>query len=152
RADCGTGIPRRRPGLLLELLGFAGEVGVLDLAAKPFRVVALAEVVHPGLVIDPVGDLEEQVEVLGAEVELALGAAEVEAAVRPEVALGILAGMPPALRARWKTTHPDRRPLRAPPPGEDLARLELDPCRECRRALAERLAEGTDRPIGRIAD
>src|SRR5262249_50424659 len=40
RADRRAGVRGGRPGLLLDLLGIAGEVGVLDLAAKPLRVVA----------------------------------------------------------------------------------------------------------------
>ena len=65
-ANGGTRVLRRHIGPLLDLLGLAGEVRVLDERAEPLRVVTLTEVVHPGLVIDAVGDLEEQVQVLGA--------------------------------------------------------------------------------------
>ena len=72
----------RRVVRALEPLRLVRELVVLDRVAEPARVVAAPEVVQPGLVVDAVGDLQEQDQVLRAQVELALGPAEVEAAVR----------------------------------------------------------------------
>src|SRR5262245_39710181 len=66
---------------------------VLDALAEPARVVALPPVVFPGVVVQAVGHLKEQHQVLHAEVEPVFRTAEVETALRRQFALGILPAM-----------------------------------------------------------
>src|SRR5690606_21131047 len=66
----GLGVERR----LLDRGHLRGEVGVLDLARDPARVVAAAQVVQPGVLVDPQAELAERDQVRGAQVEPPLGA------------------------------------------------------------------------------
>lgn len=54
----------------LDLSGGSGERLVLESFAEPAGVVAAAEVVIPGRVVDAVGQLQEEREILCAEIEL----------------------------------------------------------------------------------
>src|SRR4051812_39034670 len=70
RADRGAALGGGGVGLIaLDPGGFVGEFLILDLVAEPGRIVAPGEVIPPGRVVDAVGDLEEEDEVLGPQVE-----------------------------------------------------------------------------------
>src|SRR5690242_9909531 len=92
--------------------GGAGQRRVLDRVAEPARVVASSQVVHPRLVVDAVRHLEEEREVLGAQVQPLAGPAEVEAAVRTELALRVLAHVALPLGPRRRAAKPDRKSTR----------------------------------------
>src|SRR5262245_2090407 len=79
RADRGAAL-RGRLLAALDRLRLDRELVILDLVAKPPRVVTVPAVELPGLVVDPVAEVDEQQQVVRLEVELGLRAAEVEAA------------------------------------------------------------------------
>src|SRR5512146_3142122 len=66
-ADSGPALGRREALLLLDLRRLVGQLRVLDDVAEPAGIVARPEVVRPGVVVDAVGDLHEQREVLDPE-------------------------------------------------------------------------------------
>ena len=70
-----------------------GELVVLDLVAKPLRIVAGLEVMLPGAVVDAFGDMQEHHQVLRLELQRAVRPAEVEAVVA-EIAFGVFALVP----------------------------------------------------------
>ena len=70
---------------------FGSESGVLDGVAKPGGVVAGFAVELPGIVVHPFGDLDEQDQILRFEIERTVFPFEIEAALGPEIALGIFA-------------------------------------------------------------
>src|SRR6266571_504626 len=51
---------------------------ILDRFAKPAGIVPSLKMIFPGRVIDAIGELEKEDQILRAEVELSLGAPEVE--------------------------------------------------------------------------
>src|SRR5262245_24656646 len=106
---------------------------------------------QPCLVVHTVGQLHEDVEVLRAQVEFAFGSAEIEAEIRPQLALGVFAVMALALAYGRFAAKPERRFGRAAEPGDGLARLQFDR-RERRRRLAYRLTEVGQRALRRLAD
>src|SRR5437588_12071504 len=107
--------------LLFDGAGLGRELGVLDRPLEPGRVVALPEMVVPGAVVDPPGDLDEGREVLGAQVELAVRPPEPEALVGSELPLRVLPPVALPLGA-WRRDgdHLDR--TASPLPQQDLPR------------------------------
>src|SRR4051812_31977203 len=89
----------------LDGLGLLGEIPIFDALAKPPRVIAVMQMMQPGLVVDTVGDLQEQGEILGAQIELLLRSAKVEADLRPQITLGVLAQMAASLLAWLRHLH-----------------------------------------------
>src|SRR5439155_6178145 len=83
---------------------------VLDRLAQPARVVAPAQVVQPGGLVDPGRQLREERQVLGAQVELVLGSAEVEALVWAQLPGGALATVATPLAAQRGDAHADGLP------------------------------------------
>lgn len=76
------------------LVGFdrgrlVGQRGVFDAEAKPSGVVALPQVMPPGLGVDAFGQLRKNAEILRLEIELRLAPAKVKAAVFAQIALGV---------------------------------------------------------------
>src|SRR3954451_12497840 len=63
-ADPRPAVGRRQALLLLDLGRLVGQLRVLDDVAEPAGIVAGPEMVGPGVVVDAVGDLDEQREVL----------------------------------------------------------------------------------------
>src|SRR5262245_16119930 len=61
--------------------GGVGEALVLDGVAEPAGVVPRMQVVQPGLVVDAVRHLQEELEIVRSEIEASLGPPEVEALV-----------------------------------------------------------------------
>ena len=110
-----------------------------------------AEVMQPGPIVDAGCDLQEQGEVLSAQGEGAVRAAEVEAAILAELALAVLAGMAPALQLGLNDLHPNRPAIGAALPQESLACLNPLVVRERRRRYAEARTELPDRARGGIA-
>ena len=112
------------PGVAAGSLDFRDLVGeslVPDGVTHPARVVARAEVVQPRLVVDALGELEEHLQVLRAQVQLSRGAAEVEALVGPQLACRVLADVALALalgsgRRGRRTAAPRRARSTARPP------------------------------------
>src|SRR5262249_32649398 len=80
----------------------------LDRAAYPARVVAELQVVEPGDVVDAVGQLHEQYEVLRPQVQRAVRPAEVEALVLGQLATGVLSNVAPPGLPRGRRFHCDR--------------------------------------------
>ena len=115
--------------------------------SEPARVVAALQVVQPGLVVHALGDLQEQEQVLRPQVQLALRPAEVEAAVRRQLALGVLAAVAAALGlagldpARTDGGRPSPRRHSSTSPGSQLARRRpaaRSPDAPCRTASSVR--------------
>jgi len=141
------GIDRAIP---LYVLDRRGQIRILHLIAEPLRVLAVVQVVAPRLVVDAVGEEQEQIQVMRAQVELLARAAEHEA-VRTEVALDVLARMPRALGDRRLGLH-DRRATRIRGPEQRAAGAQR-PARYRGRALdAGDLAELLHRLVGVLAD
>src|SRR5439155_5729475 len=84
----------------LNLLDLAGQVLVLDALAEPLRILMGVQMVHPRLLIDAVGELQERHQIAGPQVQLALRPAEVEAALLVHAALGVFADVAAALGVR----------------------------------------------------
>src|SRR5262249_59569317 len=91
RLDQPTALFGRQARIRLHAGRFGGEPLVLDRVPEPARVVVASEMMRPRLVVDAGGELNEDDEVLSAELELSGGAAEVEAPVLTELARGVLA-------------------------------------------------------------
>ena len=138
--------------IALDRGDLVGQILVLDRVADPGRVVPGAEVVQPGPIVDPGRDLQEQGEVLSAQGERAVGAAEVEAAVLAKLALAVLAGVAAALQLGLDHLHPRRPAIGAALPQQRLACLDPIVRGQRRRRFAEARAELPDRARGRIAD
>src|SRR5690606_11400728 len=85
-----------------------GEVVVLDGFSKPSGVVAAMQVEEPGVVVDAVGELQEQDQVLRAQVQRVVGPAEVEAPVFGQLAFGVLARVPLVALLRAIGSQPAR--------------------------------------------
>src|ERR1044071_8743912 len=81
----------------LDDLGLARELVVLDLVAEPPRVVAVLAMELPGIVVDAIAELDEQQQIVRAQIEPGVRPAEVEAARLTEIALDVLARVPRAL-------------------------------------------------------
>ena len=77
--------------IALDRSRLRGQRLVLDSAAAATARSRPAQVKQPGVVVDAVGQVHEQDQVVRAQVELSLGAAEIEAAVLRQLALGVLA-------------------------------------------------------------
>src|SRR5438445_5648185 len=91
RPDQGPARLRRKARLLFHARRRRGERFVLDRLAEPARIVLEAEMVEPRLVIDSLGQLHEEGEILGLQVQPPAGAAEVEALVLAQLARVVLA-------------------------------------------------------------
>src|SRR5205823_2226358 len=90
---------------------------------EPARVVGLAEMMEPGGIVHSFGQLQEEDQVLSAQVKLALRAAKVEAPFRRYLTYGVLARVPAMLHPTRSDSQPQRRGVLALPPEEDLAGL-----------------------------
>src|SRR6266498_1061733 len=90
-------LPGREALVLFDLRGLIGQLVVFDYRAEPVGEIAIAQVIQPGIVVHAVGQLHEDVEVLRAQLEFAFGSAEIEAEIRPQLALGVFAVMSLAL-------------------------------------------------------
>src|SRR4051794_10681593 len=77
----------RLDGLLLDTGDLLGDGLVADAVAQPGRVVALAEMVVPGVVVDALGDVQEQAEGGRPQVQPPVRALEPEALGLVELAL-----------------------------------------------------------------
>src|SRR5262249_54549566 len=105
---------RRRERLIaLDRGGLVRQARGLVAFAKPLRVVAAAQVIEPGVIIDAVARLQEEDQVLATQVELLLGPAEVEAALLRQFALGVFSNVPAALGLARRHPHPARLARRA---------------------------------------
>src|SRR5262245_29521126 len=82
------------------------QLRILDRLTQPMGDIALLEVVTPGGLVDAVGDLEEDPEVLRAQIQLPVWPAEVEGSVGGKFPVRVLPAMPPALLARDDTANP----------------------------------------------
>src|SRR5690606_21533745 len=91
------------------------ELRVLDRIAKPLRVVTAAQVIEPRLVVDALRDRVEHHEVVRAQVQPPVAPAEVEALVRPELAVGVLAAMAASGNAAGRHGEPLRAGVIAKP-------------------------------------
>src|SRR5215217_519407 len=100
--------------------------------------------VQPGRVVDPLGDLDEQGQVVGAQVQGSVWAAEVEAAVGTQIPLGVLAGMSPLLPARAGDADLAWWVGGLALPQQRFGRLKGKILRQRRRSVPHRLAELAD--------
>ena len=73
----------------------AGQLLILDLTPKPGRIVPGAQMMLPGAVVQAVGNLPEQHQILDAKIEDTVWSAKEEAALGPEIALGVFARVTP---------------------------------------------------------
>src|ERR1043166_190291 len=130
----------------LHAAGLERQSLVLDRLAEPAGVVAASEVVEPRLVIDPVGELEEDPEILGPKIELPLRSAKEEALVQAELALRIFSEMSLMRGARQVGSDDHRLKTFRRPPGERFAGLELMP-RDARSIPTRRHGERRQRGL-----
>src|SRR6266545_3601112 len=144
-------LPGREALVLFDLRGLIGQLVVFDYRAEPVGEIAIAQVIQPGIVVHAVGQLHEDVEVLRAQLEFAFGSAEIEAEIRPQLALGVFAVMSLALAFGRFAAKLERRFGRSAEPGDGLARLQFDR-RERWRRLTYRLTEVGQRALRRLAD
>ena len=128
----------------LDLGGLARQLLVLDHVTEPGRIVGGLAVVLPGAVVHSLGDLQEDHEILCTQVERVIRAAEIEAAVLSEMALGVFRGVPLVSLARTLGLHDDRTAGGAADPDEDLVGARFDRVVSRRRLLAGRFAKGLD--------
>ncbi len=76
---------------------------------------------EPGRVVYPIGDLHEQTEILSAQVQRFIGAAEIETLVFSELAFGIFACVPLGLLRRGMNGDDLRRLASFPPSKQGFA-------------------------------
>ena len=88
----GAGRLRIEMRVAFDAAGLGRELLVAYHVAEPSRVVAAPKVMKPRRIVDAVAELEEEVEILGAQVQLLLGTPKVEAAV---------SGISPSAYLRW---------------------------------------------------
>src|SRR5262249_37311951 len=143
-ADATAALRRGGGGPGLDRMDLVGQPVGLDGLTHPARVVAWAEVVEPGLVIHAVGDLREEDQVLGPEVQPLAATAEVEAALRGKRSLGVLAAMARAVGLSRRDLENERRLVRGDEPEERLAGRR-HPARHARRRPMDGPGEVTDR-------
>src|SRR5262245_46132348 len=74
--------------------------------------------VRPRFIVDTIGKLHEQLEILSTEVQPSLGPSEVEAYVLTQIALGILPTMPPPVGGGFEDPELDWRRAYAYEPRE----------------------------------
>src|SRR5579884_3292955 len=135
-ADGRAALRGREVGVLLDGGGLVGQALVFDTGAEPAGVVAAPQVVQPRGVVHALGELQEDDQVLGAQVQLPLGAAEVEALLCQQLSLRILAPVAAALRARRLDAHLHGRRLHLGLPDQDLPRRQRVGPRRWRREAA----------------
>jgi hypothetical protein len=78
-ADSNAAFVGGQLGLLFDVLGTRRQLVVFDVRAKPAEVVALPQMVHPGFRIHSFSQLQEDMQVLGSEVEFVGRPAKIEA-------------------------------------------------------------------------
>src|SRR3974390_1101170 len=79
--------------------------------------------IEPGLIIDAIGQLEEDLEILRAQVELMVRSAKVKRPVFAQLAMSVVSLMPPAFGLREPKLQPPE--VRLPKkPRKDLASFE----------------------------
>src|SRR4029450_11140792 len=84
--------------------------------AAPRRVISPGEMMPPGGRVDTVAELHEEHQVLRAQVELRIRTAEIEAAVLPDLPLGVLAQMATPLARAGLGSKAERRVRTSPGP------------------------------------
>src|SRR5712692_5773034 len=152
RPDQGPALLRRKARAFFHARRRRGEGLVLDGLAEPTGIVLEAEMVEPRLVIDSRGQLHEEGEVPGPQVQPPGGAAEVEALVLSQLARGVLAHVTPMLRLGRRRAKPHGiAGLGLSRPQERLSRL-LGAGEPEGRLGAHDLAEGSERVVGRLPD
>ena len=82
-----------------DAAGFGREIFVAYHIAEPSRVIAASKVMKPRCIVDAVPELEEEVEILGAQVQLVLGTPKIEAVVFRNFSFRVLAPVPAAVAA-----------------------------------------------------
>ena len=93
---------------LLDALDVVGQIGVLNAVAHPAREIATRQVVMPGGIIHAVRELHEQHEILRPQVEAALRAAKVEAAILAQLSFRVFAQVAATLAGTGIRTHLER--------------------------------------------
>jgi hypothetical protein len=96
----GAGRLRIEVRVAFDAAGLGCEVLVADHVAEPSRVIATAKVMKPRGIVDALRELEEEVEILGAQVQIPLRTPKVKAVVLRNFSLGVLALVPAAAAAR----------------------------------------------------
>src|SRR5262249_41652160 len=120
--DVATRAVRRR---LLDGADLVGELGILDHLPEPRRVLATTGVGPPRLLGHGFCQLPEPDEVRRAQVQAPLGPPEVEAPLRGQLALRVLAQVTAMVEVSWRELKPQRAPRTFVEPRErDLAAAE----------------------------
>ena len=104
-ADALTALPWLQAPVDFDLGSLAREFVILDDASEPGRIVTRAQVMFPGAVVDPLGDLEKQHQVLSAEIEGIIRPAKIETEVLAEFPFGIFSRVPPVRLPRTDGLH-----------------------------------------------
>ena len=127
------------------------KVGILDRLAEPTGVVSTAEMIAPGAVIDTLSQLQKQHEVLCSEIERSLRPTEIEALIRAQLALGILALVTATFGLGQLNLNAHRLGPSLPEPDQRF--IGFQGYRLTRsRLVAQGLVEPADRLIRALAD
>src|SRR5262249_47709687 len=139
--DFATTILWRDFATLFDFGGLFRHLLVLDHLTKPVRIIMLAKMMQPGIVIHACRYLHKQDQVLRPQVELSLRSLEIEAPLWREFALGVFADMTPMLDRAGR--QPDTLAfLRVRPPEQYFIRswfVRLDRTCFLPKSLVERL-------------
>ena len=100
RMNRGAGRLRVEVRVAFDAAGLGRELLVSYHVAEPSQVIPAPKVMKPRRIVDAVPELEEEVEILRAQVQLLLGTTKVEAAVLRDFSLGVLA-LVPAMVGAW---------------------------------------------------
>src|SRR5262249_50980084 len=138
--DQCTALSGRKVLALANGENFFGEVRIFHNGAEPARVIFLMQVMQPGRIVNALGELYEDHEILCPQIELPCRAAEVKAPVRTQLTFHIFAHMPLAFDTGWHSAKLHRRSCLMPCPQHSLA-LFKRLCDKRRRRQAEPVAE-----------
>jgi hypothetical protein len=103
-----TSLSRLQIVSLLDAFGLLGQIRIHYCTPKPARVVPMPEMKQPRIVIDALGDLAENCQILSAEFVSVCRAPEVEAPI-PHIALAVFPQMAEALHPAGQYSYRERR-------------------------------------------
>jgi hypothetical protein len=109
--------------LLFNLLCRVGHFIVVDCFTEPGGIITLPEMIPPGLIVNPFGELDENLEIVRPQVEFALRSAEKEGSVLRNLAFNVFSLVALVLGLRRLAADPDGFSLRFSTPGNRFARF-----------------------------
>jgi hypothetical protein len=120
-----TTLGRGKFSLIFNLANGIGESVILYGFGHPSRIMMLPEMVQPGGIIHSFTQLQEENQVLGAEIELSRDTPEAEASIQWRFTFGVFSPMPPPFHGAGCNAHDERWLIARSSPDEGSAWLEL---------------------------